>query len=179
MIECRIYAEDPFQNQLPSLGPIHHLHWPLGQGRRFDYGFEEGDSISPYYDSMIAKVIVQDKTRSLALQKMQHTLKECRIFGIQCNIPLLQAILSHREFIQGCMHTGFMEKHFPQALSQKDLETLKKKYIPLKEKAEEYLSQLPSARTSSEHFGSSGDRIPFQSNSMKTNNPFYDLSLKK
>ena len=178
VIECRIYAENPFQNQLPSLGLIHHLHWPLGQGRRFDSGFEAGDSISPYYDSMIAKVIVQDKTRPLAIQKMQHTLGACRIFGIQCNIPLLQAILSHEEFIHGHMHTRFMEEHFPQALNPKDLEELKKKFLPLKEKVEEHLSQLSSS-LNPKGLEVSEWAEPFQNPNSKTNNPFYDPSFKK
>ena len=171
VIECRIYAEDPFQNQLPSLGPIHHLHWPLGKGRRFDSGFEAGDSMTPYYDSMIAKVIVQDETRALALKKMQHTLESCRIFGVQCNIPLLQAILSHEEFIHGRMHTGFMEDYFPHALGPKHLEALKKKYTLLKEKVEEQLSQFPSF--DSKNLRSSGDLGPFQNPNFKAINPFY------
>ena len=167
VIECRIYAENPFQDQLPSFGCIHHLHWPLGAGRRFDYGFEEGDSISLYYDSMIAKVIVQDKNRMLAIEKMRHTLSECRIFGIHCNIPLLQAILSHAHFKDGSMNTSFMQEYFPKGLDPKALETLKQKYTPLKNKIEEHLSKTSQAKTLNTNDTTNNHNHP------KEKNPFY------
>lgn len=115
-LECRIYAEDPFQGGIPSTGPLGHMVWPMGPGRRFELGFEEGDEVSSFYDSMIAKVIVRDESRVRAIQKMQSTLAQCVIFGVKTNIPLLQEILSHPDFINEAHNTRFFEKHFSQAL---------------------------------------------------------------
>jgi acetyl/propionyl-CoA carboxylase alpha subunit len=120
-IECRIYAEDPEQGGIPSTGILGHVSWPEGPGRRFDYGFEEGDKITPFYDSMIAKAIVWDFSRNSAIQKMLKVLDECVIFGVRTNIPLLKKIISHPEFISGKMTTRFMETHFPGALKMSAL----------------------------------------------------------
>ena len=97
-IECRLYAENPYQDGIPSTGKLLATHWPQAPGRRFEVGFEAGDEITSYYDPMIAKVIVWDETRIRAIQKMKQTLRETVIFGVRTNIPLLQAILSHRNF---------------------------------------------------------------------------------
>ena len=113
-IECRIYAEDPYQNGLPSTGRLGSCHWPQGPGRRFELGFEAGDEITSFYDSMIAKLIVHDETRVRALQKMKATLKDTIIFGLKTNIPYLLEILDHEEFISGEMTTQFIQKHFPK-----------------------------------------------------------------
>lgn len=112
-IECRIYAEDPELGGVPSTGRIGHIYWPEGPGRRFDYGFAPGDEVTPYYDSMIAKVIVWDENRPRAMQKMLRVLDECVIFGVKTNIPLLKKIISHPEFANGTMTTRFMETYFP------------------------------------------------------------------
>lgn len=112
-IECRIYAEDPELGGVPSTGRIGHVHWPEGPGRRFDYGFDPGDEVTPFYDSMIAKVIVWDENRPRALQKMLRVLDESVVFGVKTNIPLLKRILSHPEFAAGTMTTRFMDQHFP------------------------------------------------------------------
>ncbi len=116
-IECRIYAEDPYQGGMPSVGKIVAAHWPYGPGRRFEVGFEPGDEVTSFYDSMIAKVIVWDETRVRAIQKMKRTLEDTIIFGVRTNIPLLQEILSHDEFVRGTMTTRFFETHFPKGLS--------------------------------------------------------------
>jgi len=115
-IECRIYAEDPYQNGIPSTGRILGMHWPQGPGRRFEVGIEAGDEVSSFYDSMIAKVIVWDESRVRAIQKMRRTLEDCVVFGVRTNIPLLQSILSHQDFVLGHMTTRFFETNFSKAI---------------------------------------------------------------
>lgn len=128
-IECRIYAEDPYQGGIPSTGRILEAHWPQGPGRRFEVGFEPGDEVTSYYDSMIAKVIVWDESRIRAIQKMKRTLRDCVIFGVRTNIPLLQSILSHEEFVLGTMTTRFFEKHFSKPLAAPEFSSIEQKMI--------------------------------------------------
>ncbi|MBY0316687.1 MAG: ATP-grasp domain-containing protein, partial [Bdellovibrionales bacterium] len=105
-IECRIYAEDPYSVGIPSTGVLAFQYFPEGPGRRFDYGFEAGDEITPHYDSMIAKVIVWDESRPRALMKMVTTLKETIFFGVKTNIPFLIDMLQHPDFVNGKMSTA-------------------------------------------------------------------------
>lgn len=116
-IECRVYAEDPFKNGMPSTGLLGTVSWPEGPRRRYEFGFEKGDTITSFYDPMIAKVIVWDQTRPAAIQKMIQVLQEATVFGVHTNIPYLIAILSHDEFINGSMTTRFIETHFAEGLS--------------------------------------------------------------
>lgn len=120
-IECRIYAEDPNMGGLPNTGILRYLEIPEGPGRRFDLGFEAGDEVTPFYDSMINKVIVWDESRPAAIKKMLRVLDDTIVFGLKTNIPFLKAILSHHEFISGEMTTQFIEKNFPNALGPKKL----------------------------------------------------------
>jgi 3-methylcrotonyl-CoA carboxylase alpha subunit len=115
-IECRLYAENPFQGGVPSTGELGLIEWPEGFGRRYEFGFEEGDEVTPYYDSMIAKIIVWDETRERAIQKMLKVLSESVVFGVHTNIPLLAKIIAHKEFVEGTMTTRFFETHFSQDL---------------------------------------------------------------
>ena len=91
-MECRLYAENPYSPGLPSVGPVAYQEWPDGPGRRFDYGYEAGDEITSFYDSMMAKIIVWDETRPRAIKKMLKTLDETILFGVESNIPLLKQI---------------------------------------------------------------------------------------
>lgn len=113
-MECRIYAEDPFTAGVPSIGTILYQSYPQGPNRRFDYGFEEGDTVTTFYDSMIAKVIVWDESRPRAIIKMIETLKDTVIFGVKTNIPFLLDILHHADFIEGIHNTSFIKKYFPE-----------------------------------------------------------------
>jgi len=113
-IECRIYAENPYMGGMPSTGKLGLVQFPEGPGRRFEYGFEEGDTITSFYDPMIAKVIVWDETRGRCIQKMTEVLKRAIIFGVMTNIPYLIEILNHPEFVDGTMTTRFIEKYFSQ-----------------------------------------------------------------
>jgi 3-methylcrotonyl-CoA carboxylase alpha subunit len=117
-IECRLYAEDPFKGGIPSTGLLGRVEWPEGPGRRFEYGFEAGDVITPYYDPMIAKVIVWDETRLRAIEKMTKVLQDSVVFGVKTNIPYLIEILNHPEFIKGIMTTRFIERHFAEPLPE-------------------------------------------------------------
>jgi 3-methylcrotonyl-CoA carboxylase alpha subunit len=116
-IECRLYAENPYLGGVPSTGLLGTVEWPESFGRRFEYGFDEGDEITPFYDSMIAKLIVWDETRHLAIQKMLKVLEESVVFGVHTNIPLLAKIISHSEFIDGSMTTRFFETYFSEPLT--------------------------------------------------------------
>lgn len=117
-IECRVYAENSYMGGMPSTGKLGHVHFPEGPGRRFEYGFEEGDVITSYYDPMIAKIIVWDETRPRAIQKMIEVLNQSVIFGVHTNLPYLKSILSHPEFISGKMTTQFIGKYFSEAIAE-------------------------------------------------------------
>jgi 3-methylcrotonyl-CoA carboxylase alpha subunit len=90
------------------------VEWPEGPGRRFETGFEAGDEITPFYDPMIAKVIVWDESRLRAIKKMNVTLSQSLVLGVHTNIPFVMAMLGHPEFIDGSMTTQFVGRHFTQ-----------------------------------------------------------------
>jgi len=114
-IECRIYAEDPDTNFMPSTGTIDYLFRPDGPGVREDTGVVQGDKISLYYDPMLSKLVVKAETRDLAIQRMKRALREYRIMGIQTTIPFCLWVLEHPNFINGNFTTHFVEKHFNKA----------------------------------------------------------------
>ncbi|MAF89653.1 MAG: pyruvate carboxylase subunit A [Bdellovibrionaceae bacterium] len=118
-IECRLYAEDPYKKGIPSTGEIFHQKFPKGEGRRFDYAFDPGDSVTSFYDPMIGKLIVHAEDREAACKKMIEVLQETEIFGIQTNIDFLVEIINHPEFFTGVMTTGFIEEYFSNALGEK------------------------------------------------------------
>jgi len=126
-IECRIYAEDPYKSGIPSTGVLGGCLWPQGAGRRFEVGFEEGDEVTSFYDSMIAKVIVWDENRPRAIQKMKTTLRETIVFGLKTNIPYLLEILDHPEFRDGSMTTRFIDENFPKGLEASELTSTEQK----------------------------------------------------
>jgi acetyl-CoA carboxylase biotin carboxylase subunit len=108
-LECRINAEDPDQDFKPSPGRIQRLCLPQGEGIRVDTFLEEGIEIPPYYDSLIAKLIVSGSTRNEALEKMRKALGDFKIEGIATTIPFHQKVLSHPTFKEGKYHTHFLE----------------------------------------------------------------------
>ncbi|WP_160679686.1 acetyl-CoA carboxylase biotin carboxylase subunit [Clostridium sp. C8-1-8] len=109
-IECRINAENPHRNFAPSPGKIDFLFMPGGNGVRIDSAVFNGYVIPPYYDSMIAKLIVYGKTREEAIEKMKRALWEFTIDGIENNIDFQLEILNHPKFIEGNFDTGFINK---------------------------------------------------------------------
>ncbi len=114
-LECRILAEDPYNDFLPSTGRITWLHEPTGPGVRVESGIYEGFVISPYYDSLIAKLVVWGETRGEALLRMRRALEEYRVMGVHTNIPFHQQILNDTRFIGGQIDTTFLESRFSMA----------------------------------------------------------------
>jgi acetyl-CoA carboxylase biotin carboxylase subunit len=107
-IECRINAEDPDNNYRPSCGRITGLHVPGGSFVRFDTALYQDYTIPPFYDSMIGKVIVQGRTRELAVRKMKMALSELSVQGVKVNRDLMIDTLSEPEFLDGSYTTDFM-----------------------------------------------------------------------
>jgi acetyl-CoA carboxylase, biotin carboxylase subunit len=110
-IECRINAEDPYNNFTPSPGLIKNYYAPGGRGVRVDSHIYSGYSVPPYYDSMIAKLIVRGNTREIAVARMRRALDEFMIEGIKTTIPLQKAIIDNSSFKSGKYHIGWVE-HF-------------------------------------------------------------------
>ena len=111
-IECRIYAENPDRNFLPSPGLLERFAPPPeGDGIRLDTGVAEGDRITPYYDPMIAKLVAHGSDRAAAIDKMLTALGEFRIEGIVTNIDFLRRVVAHDAFRAGHTHTGFVDEH--------------------------------------------------------------------
>jgi len=108
-IECRINAEDPFNDFRPSPGKIETLHFPGGHGVRLDTHVYSGYSIPPHYDSMIAKLITTAQTREEAINKMKRALDEFLIEGIKTTIPFHRKLMDHPDYISGNYSTNFME----------------------------------------------------------------------
>lgn len=117
-IEVRIYAEDPENNFLPSTGKILFLKNPIGENVRLDSGIEQGSDVTIYYDPMIAKLIVTAKDRKTCINELIEALNEYVIFGITTNISYLKIILSHPEFRNGNLDTGFIEKHLKETKNE-------------------------------------------------------------
>jgi acetyl/propionyl-CoA carboxylase alpha subunit len=111
-IECRINAEDPYNNFLPSTGKVTAIRLPTGPGVRVDTGITAGDVITPYYDPMIAKLICWGETRGEALLRMRRALSEYRIMGVKTSIPFHQNLLDSTRFIAGQFDTSFVEERF-------------------------------------------------------------------
>ena len=112
-IECRINAEDPENNFLPQSGTLSQYIVPGGPGVRVDSGVYPGYAIPPYYDSMIAKLIVWGDTRKDALARMKRALREFVIEGVKTTIPFHLQILQNKDFLSGAYTTGFIAKMQP------------------------------------------------------------------
>lgn len=115
-IECRINAEDPVENFRPCPGRVEFLHFPGGNGVRVDSHLYNGCDLSPWYDSMAAKVMVHAPTRMEAIRKMRRCLEEFTLEGFPTNAELSYQILYHPEFVLGRCTTAFMEEHLAQLL---------------------------------------------------------------
>jgi propionyl-CoA carboxylase alpha chain len=130
-MECRINAEDPFRNFLPSTGrlvrfappeqtmwqsDINHLY-----GVRIDTGVQDGGEIPMFYDSMIAKLIVHGKDRLDAIAKMRAALNAFVIRGVSSNIPFQSALLAHPQFVKGDFNTGFIAEHYSKGFAAEDV----------------------------------------------------------
>ena len=111
-IECRIYAEDPFNNFLPDTGTIHYLREPGGKGVRVDSGIETGSEITIHFDPMLAKLVTLGNNRDDAISKMERALRNYRVKGIKTIIPFELAVIKHPLFVSGLYDTGFIENEF-------------------------------------------------------------------
>jgi acetyl-CoA carboxylase biotin carboxylase subunit len=111
-IECRIYAEDPENNFLPSVGRVDYYVEPSGPGVRVDSGLYEGIEISLYYDPLIAKLLVWGNDRNEAIERMKRALSEYRISGVATTIPFHLKVMDNPKFQKGEIHTHFIDEEF-------------------------------------------------------------------
>jgi acetyl-CoA carboxylase, biotin carboxylase subunit len=108
-LECRIYAEDPDRNFLPSPGTVTALELPEGRGLRHECGVEPGSVVTPYYDPLLAKLIAAGRDRDEALDRMADALARYRVEGVKTTLPLHRRILASPAFRAGAVHTRFLE----------------------------------------------------------------------
>jgi acetyl/propionyl-CoA carboxylase alpha subunit len=109
-IECRITAEDPFNDFMPGGGIVASLKEPTGPGVRVESALYRGAEISLYYDPMVAKLVVHGENRAEAILRMRRALSEYRIGGIKTSVPFHQEIMDSTEFIWGTFDTGFLAR---------------------------------------------------------------------
>ena len=111
-IELRVYAEDPLNNFLPSIGTLTKYVKPTGEGIRVDDGYEEGMSIPIYYDPLIAKLVVHGKTRTEAIQMMIQAIKDFKIEGVATTLPFGTFVFEHEAFFSGHFDTHFVKNYY-------------------------------------------------------------------
>jgi 3-methylcrotonyl-CoA carboxylase alpha subunit len=117
-IEVRLYAEDPDQNFLPGSGKLSRLQLPAASAHvRIDGGVIQGDTVTIFYDPMIAKLIVHDATRELALERLREALTACDIVGPKSNIAFLEQLARHPAITEGRIDTGYLDRHLEEFLT--------------------------------------------------------------
>ncbi len=121
-IECRLTAEDPFNNFMPNSGVVTYLKEPTGPGVRVESALYRGYEISLFYDPMVAKLIVWGENRAEAILRMRRALSEYRISGFKTSIPFHQEIMDSTAFICGTFDTGFLDRRRLVAKDEPDLE---------------------------------------------------------
>ncbi|WP_031550232.1 acetyl/propionyl/methylcrotonyl-CoA carboxylase subunit alpha [Parvularcula oceani] len=109
-VEARLYAEDPAKGYMPSTGRLDTLRLPRGRGIRIDAGVAEGDTVTPFYDPMIAKVIAKAETREAALARLADALARTRVRGVTTNADFLRRIVTHEDFVAGAVSTAFLDE---------------------------------------------------------------------
>jgi 3-methylcrotonyl-CoA carboxylase alpha subunit len=113
-IEVRLYAEDPARDYMPQSGQLSHLVLPKPSAHvRVDAGYVQGDTVSVYYDAMLAKLIVWGADRGAAVRRLASALRDVEVAGVITNTALLRALAVHPAFIAGDVHTGFLQEHAP------------------------------------------------------------------
>jgi hypothetical protein len=119
-LELRVYAEDPLNNFMPSIGTLSTYKKPTGEGVRCDDGYEEGMQIPIYYDPMIAKLIVHAPTRIEAIQKMIEAIQAYQIEGVATTLPFGTFVMEHDAFVSGMFDTHFVQHHYtPEKIREK------------------------------------------------------------
>ena len=116
-VELRIYAEDPLNDFLPSIGILETYIRPTGEGVRLDDGYEQGMEIPIHYDPMVAKLITYADTRTAAIQKMKLAIADFKIVGLETTLPFGKFVMENEQFISGDIDTHFVKKYYsPEAL---------------------------------------------------------------
>lgn len=115
-IELRVYAEDPLDDFLPSIGTLNTYKKPEGEGIRIDDGYREGMAIPVYYDPMIAKLVTHAKNRTEAIEKMKVAIREFKIEGVSTTLPFGSFVLAHPAFVSGNFDTHFIKKFYTPAI---------------------------------------------------------------
>lgn len=116
-IEVRVYAEDPANGFLPVTGDV--LHWQAPPHVRTDSGIRSGDTISPYYDPMLAKIIAHGKNRQEAIRKLAYALRQLQFFGLRNNVAFLRRVLLHEDHLAGNISTQFLQD-FPELMTEQE-----------------------------------------------------------
>ena len=111
-MELRVYAEDPMNDFLPSVGHLDVYQIPYGEGIRVDNGFEQGMDIPIYYDPMLAKLITYGKTREEAIQVMLQAIDDYKVEGVQTTLPFGKFVFEHEAFRSGKFDTNFVKKQY-------------------------------------------------------------------
>ncbi len=155
-VECRIYAEDPFQGFRPSPGLIRGLRLPDGPGVRNDCGIVAGYTVPLDYDPMLAKLITWGETREIALARLKGALDEYRVEGISTSIPFFHALLEHPRFIAADYDTHFIEEVFREGLSESRDPNLEE--VALSLAALSRFREMSAGRPVADSSSGSGDR---------------------
>ncbi|MBL7804816.1 MAG: acetyl-CoA carboxylase biotin carboxylase subunit [Saprospiraceae bacterium] len=111
-LELRVYAEDPLNNFLPSVGKLTRYRPPVGDGIRVDDGFEEGMDVPIYYDPMLAKLVVHGATRAEAIQRMKEAIADFEVEGVATTLPFGRFVLDHEAFVTANFDTNFVNQYF-------------------------------------------------------------------
>ena len=120
-MELRVYAEDPLNDFLPSVGNLETYTIPKGEGIRVDNGFEEGMDIPIYYDPMLAKLITYGETREAAISKMITAIANYKVEGVQTTLPFGDFVMKHEAFTSGEFDTHFVKQHYtPEAIKENE-----------------------------------------------------------
>jgi acetyl/propionyl-CoA carboxylase alpha subunit len=122
-VECRINAEDPYNNFMPSTGYLYKHAVPTGPGVRVDSGVYNGFTITPYYDSLMSKLITWGETRGHAILRLRRALEEYNILGVITNIPFHQNLVNQHRFLAGNFDTRFVEERFSMQKAEETKET--------------------------------------------------------
>jgi 3-methylcrotonyl-CoA carboxylase alpha subunit len=127
-IECRIYAEDPDNNFMPSIGMIERIGVPTLRDVRLDCGYLDGTEVGVNYDPMLAKLVVWGEDRKLAITKTIQSLDEVLFMGVKTNRDYLKRILGHKDFVDGKTHTHFIPDHAaelkPKAFTDEEMASM-------------------------------------------------------
>jgi 3-methylcrotonyl-CoA carboxylase alpha subunit len=118
-LECRLYAEDPHNDDLPSPGRVLHISEPEGPGVRVDSGLDAGSEVSVHYDPLLSKIVTWGQGRPEAIERMRDALRRTVVLGVVTNLARLRAIVEHPAFAAGDLHTGFIEEHLLAAANQR------------------------------------------------------------